>query len=60
VNIRRSGAVLDHFRASGPGWQTRINAILEEVAAREARTKTKALRPAKAPASRGKATRRAR
>ena len=30
VNLRLSQRVLDSFRAGGPGWQTRINAALEE------------------------------
>ena len=29
VNLRLSRRVLDRFRADGPGWQTRINAVLE-------------------------------
>ena len=32
VNIRLDPDVLAHFRASGPGWQTRINAILRKAA----------------------------
>lgn len=28
VNIRLSADVLSHFRATGPGWQTRIDAAL--------------------------------
>ena len=35
VKLRLSPAVLDHFRAGGPGWQTRINATLERAVARE-------------------------
>lgn len=35
VKIRLAPEVLDHFRAGGPGWQTRINAALEAVVARE-------------------------
>ena len=35
VKLRLSGEVLDHFRAAGPGWQTRINATLERAVARE-------------------------
>lgn len=35
VKLRLSPVVLDHFRAGGPGWQTRINAALEAVVARE-------------------------
>ena len=30
VNLRLSQRVLTSFRAGGPGWQTRINAALEE------------------------------
>ena len=30
VNLRLSQRVLGRFRQSGPGWQTRINAALEE------------------------------
>jgi uncharacterized protein (DUF4415 family) len=30
VNLRLSQRVLASFRAGGPGWQTRINAALEE------------------------------
>jgi uncharacterized protein (DUF4415 family) len=35
VKLRISPDVLDHFRAAGPGWQTRINATLERAVARE-------------------------
>ena len=34
VKLRLSGEVLDHFRAGGPGWQTRINETLERAVAR--------------------------
>ena len=34
VKLRLSANVLDHFRAGGPGWQTRINATLERAVAR--------------------------
>ena len=37
VKLRLSPNVLDHFRAGGPGWQTRINASLERAVARERR-----------------------
>ena len=30
VNLRLSQRVLSGFRAGGPGWQTRINAVLEQ------------------------------
>lgn len=32
VSIRLDPEVLDHFKADGPGWQTRINAALRKVA----------------------------
>jgi uncharacterized protein (DUF4415 family) len=35
VKLRLSGEVLDHFRAGGPGWQTRINETLERAVARQ-------------------------
>jgi len=31
VNIRLDAEVLEHFRKSGPGWQTRINDALRKV-----------------------------
>ncbi len=34
VSIRLSQDVLAHFRAGGPGWQTRIDAALREVVKR--------------------------
>ena len=37
VKLRLSPDVLEHFRASGPGWQTRINTTLERAVAREKR-----------------------
>jgi uncharacterized protein (DUF4415 family) len=37
VKLRLSPDVLDHFRAGGPGWQTRINEALERAVAREKR-----------------------
>ncbi len=39
VKLRLSGEVLDHLRAGGPGWQTRINATLERAVARERKRK---------------------
>jgi len=30
VSLRLDPDVLEHFRASGPGWQTRVNDILRE------------------------------
>jgi uncharacterized protein (DUF4415 family) len=38
VTIRMSEDVIDYFKADGPGWQTRINEVLE----REARRKKSA------------------
>ena len=32
VNLRLDPDVLEHFRAAGPGWQTRINDALRKVA----------------------------
>jgi uncharacterized protein (DUF4415 family) len=32
VNIRLDPDVLAHFRAGGPGWQSRINAALRKIA----------------------------
>ncbi len=32
VNLRLDPDVLAHFRATGPGWQTRINAALRKAA----------------------------
>jgi len=40
VKLRLSPDVLDHFRASGPGWQTRINAALERHVARTKKRET--------------------
>jgi uncharacterized protein (DUF4415 family) len=37
VKLRISPDVLDHFRSSGAGWQTRINAALERAVSREKR-----------------------
>jgi uncharacterized protein (DUF4415 family) len=32
VSLRLDPDVLEHFRASGPGWQSRINAALRKMA----------------------------
>lgn len=32
VNLRLDADVLEHFRKSGPGWQTRINEALRKAA----------------------------
>jgi uncharacterized protein (DUF4415 family) len=37
VKLRLSPNVLDHFRAGGAGWQTRINETLEKAVKREKR-----------------------
>lgn len=37
VNLRLDAEVLAHFRATGPGWQTRINAALLRVVRRALR-----------------------
>jgi len=33
ISIRLSPEVLEHFKADGPGWQTRIDAVLREYVA---------------------------
>lgn len=35
VSVYLLPAIVDHFRAAGPGWQARVNAILMEVVRRE-------------------------
>ena len=35
VKLRLSPEILDHYRAGGPGWQTRINATLERAVKRD-------------------------
>lgn len=35
VSLRLSSDVVDHFRAGGPGWQTRIDQVLKDVIARK-------------------------
>jgi uncharacterized protein (DUF4415 family) len=37
INIRLSPEVLEHFRASGPGWQTRVDDVLKSHVARGAK-----------------------
>jgi uncharacterized protein (DUF4415 family) len=39
VGIRLSPAVLDHFKASGDGWQTRIDAALRQFIAEHPETR---------------------
>jgi uncharacterized protein (DUF4415 family) len=36
VSLRLSPEVIDHFKATGPGWQTRIDAMLMESIKRSA------------------------
>ncbi len=36
VSLRLDPAVLEHYRAGGPGWQSRINAALLETLGRKA------------------------
>lgn len=38
ITIRLSANVLDHFKADGPGWQTRIDQALQEWVATHRRT----------------------
>jgi uncharacterized protein (DUF4415 family) len=42
VNLRLSGEVLDYFRGTGPGWQTRINTELERAVAKAKRAAKRA------------------
>lgn len=37
VSVRYSPAVLDYFRATGPGWQSRMDEVLMRYVARRAR-----------------------
>jgi uncharacterized protein (DUF4415 family) len=37
IKLRLSPEVLDHFRGGGPGWQTRINEVLERAVKRQKR-----------------------
>ncbi len=37
VGLRLDHAVVEHFRATGPGWQSRINAVLADYVKRNAR-----------------------
>lgn len=34
VTLRLDAEVIEHFKAEGPGWQTRINAVLKRAAAK--------------------------
>lgn len=40
INIRLSPEVLEHFRATGSGWQTRVDEVLKSHVARRARRPT--------------------
>jgi uncharacterized protein (DUF4415 family) len=44
VNLRLDPDVLAHFRAGGPGWQSRINAMLRKAAKLDAPAKRKVAR----------------
>lgn len=35
VSVRYSEVVLEYFRSTGPGWQSRMNLVLEEYVARQ-------------------------
>ena len=37
INIRLSPEVLEHFRATGPGWQTRVDEVLKSHVVRGAK-----------------------
>jgi uncharacterized protein (DUF4415 family) len=41
TTLRLSPEVLEHFRAGGPGWQTRIDQVLKRVVARAAGAATR-------------------
>jgi uncharacterized protein (DUF4415 family) len=41
VKLRLSPDVLEHFRAGGAGWQTRINETLEQAVRRERRASSR-------------------
>lgn len=47
VNIRLSPEVLEHFRATGPGWQTRMEEVLKKHVARVRPKTVRAKRRAK-------------
>ena len=40
VSIRLSAEVLDHYRAMGAGWQTRLNADLESLVGRRRKARS--------------------
>ena len=39
VNLRLDPDVLEHFRSTGPGWQTRVNAALRKAAKLKAKAR---------------------
>mgnify|MGYP005810242363 CR=1 FL=1 len=59
VQIRLSADVVAHFRATGPGWQTRIDETLRKALAREDRAGTRALAAAKRVPAKGPRKKRA-
>ena len=44
INIRLSPEVLEYFRATGPGWQTRVDTVLRKYATRRPATSRTAKR----------------
>jgi len=50
INIRLSPEVLEHFGASGPGWQTRVDDVLKSHVARGAKRASMRRRVARRPA----------
>jgi uncharacterized protein (DUF4415 family) len=45
IKLRISPDVLEHFRAGGPGWQTRINTTLERAVSRAKKRRAQARNP---------------
>lgn len=45
VKLRLDAEVLTHFRSTGPGWQTRINHALLQVARGKAKRRVRSPRP---------------
>jgi uncharacterized protein (DUF4415 family) len=37
TTVRLDRQVIDHFRAGGPGWQTRLNDVLKKIVEKERR-----------------------
>lgn len=46
INIRLSPEVLEYFRATGPGWQTRVDDLLRKHVARRRRRRARTARRA--------------